>query len=84
VNIARQKREQNEKKFSRWVDLPEGGRRYWFEVRGRFGWKALYVKEVDAGEETTRFRQEIYNDHGDLVEVHEKFPVDKGHKKIER
>ncbi len=84
MNIARQKREQNEKKFSRWVDLPEGGRRYWFEVRGRFGWKALYVKEVDAGEETTRFRQEIYNDHGDLVEVHEKFPVDKGHKKIER
>lgn len=28
------------------------------------------------------FYQEIYNSNGNLVEVHEKFPADKGHGKI--
>jgi hypothetical protein len=46
---------------------------------GRLGWKARYVKEVDLMEETTRFYQEIYNGKGELVEIHEKFPIDKGH-----
>lgn len=78
------KRKQNEKKFEAWEDLPEGGRRYWFEVIGRSGWKARYVKEVDAEERTVKFYQEIYDDQGKLVEVHEKYPVDKGHRKIER
>jgi len=36
---------------------------------------------VDASETTVRFWQEIYDDHGKLVETHEKFPVDKGHQK---
>jgi len=40
---------------------------------------ARYVKEVDENEVTTRFFQEIYDDGGRLVEVHEKFPRDKGH-----
>lgn len=84
MDRPRPKRGQNEKKFSKWVDLPGGGRRYWFEVKGKFGWKAKYVKEVDAGEETTRFCQEIYDERGDLVETHEKFPIDKGHRKVER
>lgn len=78
-----QKRTQNEKKFAQWTDLPDGGRKYWFEVKGKSGWKARYVKEVDHHEQTTRFLQEIYNETGRLVEVHEKFPIDKGHHKIE-
>jgi hypothetical protein len=47
------------------------------------GWKARYLKEVDAGEATTRFWQEIYDDRGTLVEIHEKYPVDTGHRKTQ-
>jgi hypothetical protein len=72
----------NEKKFPNWEKLPNGGRRYWLEVKGRHGWQARYIKEVDAMEETIKFYQEIYDGNGNLVEIHEKFPVDKGNKKI--
>lgn len=75
-------RDLNEKKFEHWVELKNGGRRYWFEVKGRHKWKARYVKEVDSHEKTTRFYQEIYDDTGKLVEIHEKYPVDKGHRKV--
>jgi len=34
-------RSQNETKFSHWEDLPGGGRRYWIDVEGRQGWRAL-------------------------------------------
>jgi hypothetical protein len=37
---------------------------------------------VDANENTVRFRQEIYDDAGKLVETHEEFPVAKGHQKV--
>ena len=74
-------RGQNEKKFGQWDELADGGRRYFLEVRGRFGWRARYLKEVDANEVTLRFWQEIFDDSGVLVEVHEKYPVDKGHQK---
>lgn len=63
-------------------ELPDGGRLYRLEVRGRLGWHALYKKEVDAGEATIRFWQEIFDDQGRLVEIHEKYPLDKGHKKV--
>jgi len=76
-----QKRIQNERKFPHSVEMPGGGRKYWFEITGKSGWKAMYVKEVNASEETMRFYQEIYNERGILVEIHEKFPIDKGHKK---
>ncbi len=76
-------RVQNEKKFGNWVDLPNGGRRYWLDVAGRMGWRARYWKEVDAQETTLRFWQEIFDDQGRLVEIHEKYPVDKGHQKAE-
>jgi len=76
------KRRLNEKKFSNWEDLPNGGRRYWLEVKGRHGWRAKYIKEVNEKEETIKFYQEIYNKEGELVEIHEKFPVDKGHKRL--
>lgn len=76
------KRRQHEKKFGSWQELPGGGRRYWYEVHGRHGWKARYVKEVDADEATLRFSQEIYDNRGELVEIHEKYPIDTGHKKV--
>ena len=54
-------RAQNEKKFGHWDELPGGGRRYWLDVTGRLGWRARYLKEVDAQEITLRFWQEIYD-----------------------
>jgi hypothetical protein len=75
-------RSRNEQKFGQWDELPGGGRRYRLDVPGRFGWLGRYLKEVDANEMTVRFWQEIYDDTGKLVETHEKFPVDKGHRKV--
>ena len=57
-------------------------RRYYLDVKGRMGWRARYLKEVDANEQTVRFWQEIHDEHGKLVEVHEKYPGDKGHQKV--
>ena len=42
----------------------------------------MYVKVVDEEEKTLRFYQEIYNDQGELVEIHEKYPQDKGHQPV--
>jgi len=74
-------RAQNEKKFGQWEELPGTGRRYRLDVSGRQGWLSRYFKEVDANEKTVRFWQEIFDESGKLVEVHEKYPVDKGHRK---
>ena len=74
--------QQNEKKFGSWEELAGGGRRYRLEMTGRLGWRAHYLKEVDAGERTLKFWQEIYDGQGKLVEIHEKYPVDKGHQKV--
>ena len=74
-------RTQNEKKFDQWDNLPGGGRRYRLEVQGRMGWRARYQKEVDGNETTLCFWQEIYDEAGRLVEIHEKYPVDQGHRK---
>ena len=75
-------REQNERKFGRWDELPDGARRYVREYAGRAGGRARYIKEVDASEATTRFAQEIYARDGRLISVHEKLPVDLGHRKM--
>jgi hypothetical protein len=75
-------RQQNETKFRNWETLPNGGRRYKLDVSKRFGWRASYFKEVDAADTTIRFWQEVYDGSGKLVETHEKFPMDKGHKKV--
>lgn len=74
-----QKRRQNERKFGVWDELFDGSRRYFYEVQGRHGWSARYVKEVDDSEQTIKFYQEIYDEKGQLVEMHEKYPVNKGH-----
>ncbi|MFZ3065054.1 MAG: hypothetical protein WA277_07225 [Nitrospirota bacterium] len=76
------KRRVNEKKFKKWNELSNGGRKYYLEVKGRHGWKARYIKEVDANEETVKFYQEIYDENGNLIEIHEKYPVDNGHRRI--
>ena len=76
------KRLENEKKFPNFEELPDGPRIYWFELVGKLGWKARYVKTVDADEKTLSFKQEIYDENEKLVEIHEKFPVDKGHIKL--
>ena len=75
-------RAQNERKFKHWEELPNGGRRYIREFAGRADGRARYIKEVDTDERTTRFAQEIYDQTGRLVAVHEKFPVDLGHKQL--
>lgn len=75
-------REQNERKFKHWEELPGGGRRYSRDFVGRAGGHARYIKEVDATDRTVRFAQEIYDQTGRLVSVHEKFPVDLGHKQL--
>ena len=76
-------RAQNERKFKIWEELPKGGgRRYIREFAGRAGGRARYIKEVDANENTVRFAQEIYDASGRLISVHEKFPVDLGHKQL--
>ncbi len=72
-----------EGKFGFWEELPGGGRRYFYKVRGRYGWTACYVKEVDTLEQTVKFCQEIYDNTGHLVEIHEKHPEDKGHAMVE-
>jgi hypothetical protein len=75
-------RKQKEKKFRRWEELPNGGRLYRIEIVGRRGWRAVYLKEVDASEVTVRFGQEIYDVDGRLMEIHEKYPVDTRHRKV--
>jgi hypothetical protein len=75
-------REQNERKYKHWEELPDGGRRYIREFIGRAGGRARYIKEVDETENTIRFAQEVYHASRRLVAVHEKFPVDLGHKQL--
>lgn len=77
------KRRENERTFGTWEELSDGGRRYTLEVLGHHGWTARYVKEVDATEQTIRFRQEVYDDKSRLVEIHEKYPDDRGHVSVE-
>jgi len=76
-------REQNERRFKNWEDLPDGGRRYWYDVIGKRGWLMRYVKNVDANEVTISFYQEIYNAERKLIPVHQKFLEDTGHQVVE-
>jgi len=78
------KRQENEKKFPNCEELSDGSKMYWYEIEGRMGWKARYLKKVDGNDVTLSFWQEIYDEKGVLVEIHEKYPVDKGHIKIEK
>ena len=81
--MLRSKRRDNEKEFGSWDELPDGGRRYWRDVMGRTGGMARYVKVTDKDENTQTFVQEIYDPEGKLIELHEKYPIDKGHKTLQ-
>ena len=80
--MKEEKRRKNETEYDYWIEREGGGRIYSFEVPGKLGWKARYVKEVNNREVTLKFYQEIYDESGILKEIHEKFPVDNGHKKL--
>ena len=75
-------RSQNEHDFPNWEDLPDGGLRYWVDKPGRVRGFARYIKIVDANEVTQRIVQEIYNSEGQLISVHQKYPVDTGHQSV--
>jgi hypothetical protein len=72
-------RKQNEKRFINWQDLPDGGRRYWFDRVGAESGFQRMIKVVDKDEQTIQLLQEIYNEHGKLIERHQKYPQDTGH-----
>lgn len=75
-------RRKNEIEYEQWIEREDGGRIYLFEIPGKSGWKAKYLKEVDIEEVTIRFWPEIYDDKDILREIYEKYPVDKGHQKL--
>ena len=72
-------RERNERKFPFWEELPNGGRRYWKERPGVVFGAQRIVKVVDENEFTLAIVQEVYDDEGNLIESHQKYPVDSGH-----
>jgi hypothetical protein len=75
-------RDQNEKRFKNWEDLPMGGRRYWADRQGMVKGFQRMIKIVDENENTLQLVQEIYNDDNILIERHQKYPVDTGHQKL--
>jgi hypothetical protein len=80
--MDKNRRSKNELEFGSWIEKKDGGRIYFFEIMGKVGWKAKYCKEVNAEEITTKFWQEIYDDQNILREIHEKYPIDKGHQQV--
>lgn len=81
--MKEQKRLKNERKYKHWEELSSGGRLYRYDVKGRSGWLSRYnIKEVDKEENTIRFFQEIYDGNSRLIEIHHKYPEDKGHQRV--
>lgn len=76
-------RARNERRFPQWDDVSGGGQRYYRTIKGRVRGYALYVKVVDENELTVRIVQEIYDDEGNLIAVHQKYPEDTGHVDLE-
>lgn len=75
---------QNEKEYKNWEQLPDGGRRYFRDRKGKInGWQR-FIKIVDVDENTMSVVQEIYNDNGELIGQHQKYPVDTGHQIIQK
>ena len=75
------KRRKNEKEYSTWTELENGGRIYVKKVNAgdKSGNFAQYEKKVDQNEKTITFVQKIIDKSGNVLEIHEKFPIDKGH-----
>lgn len=77
-------REQNEKEYHHWIDLPDGGRRYWRERKGKVIGLQRMVKIVAAQENTLLVVQEIYDETEILLERHQKYPDDTGHEVLKK
>ncbi len=75
-------RQENERRFPNWDELPDGGRRYYAIKRGKVKNYARYIKIVDADENTISFVQEVYDNNDVLIAIHQKYPVDTGHQDI--
>jgi hypothetical protein len=75
-------REQNERRFQNWQEFSDGTRRYWMDRAGAVSGFQRMIKVVDADEKTMQVLQEIYNDEGELIERHQKYPVDTGHERL--
>ncbi|HAY35314.1 MAG TPA: hypothetical protein DCY06_14390 [Bacteroidetes bacterium] len=72
----------NEKYFKDWIEDEKGKRIYKKKITGKFGWYAVYEKAVDNNEKTISFKQNVYDENDKLREVHQKYPIDTGHKKL--
>lgn len=72
-------REQNERQFDQWEDLPGGGRKYWRQRPGGHFGSQMMVRVVDENEVAIRAVQEVYDDEGVMIEQHVKYPEDRGH-----
>lgn len=44
--MNKKKREKNEAEFESWIEKEDGNRIYSFEISGRMGWKARYLKRL--------------------------------------
>jgi len=75
-------RQRNERRFSQWDELPDGGRRYYRMKKGKTAGYARYMKIVDVNEVTLSIVQEIYDDNGRLIAIHQKYPTDTGHQNV--
>jgi hypothetical protein len=67
-------REQNERTFGSWQELPGGGRRYTREYAGRAGGRARYIKEVDAAEQLFALRRKSTTEMAGLCQCMRSFP----------
>jgi hypothetical protein len=69
-----------EESYSSFTQFGSGSRTYYTEMEpGRVSGSHRYALHVDASENVVWFRQEIFDDAGNLVSVHVKLPVDTGH-----
>jgi hypothetical protein len=71
---------EREQKYLFYTQFRSGSRTYYTAKElGRVSGSSRYALHVDASENVVWFRQEIFDDAGNLVEVHVKRPVDTGH-----
>jgi len=79
--MSDKKRNQNEKEFQNWSETQNGGRLYWKETLAgdKSGRVSRYEKTVDCNEITLSFVQKILDRNRNTIEIHEKFPINKGH-----
>jgi hypothetical protein len=81
--MNKKKRIHNEKEFKNKEEIVSGKKLYWKEIESTdgSGKRARYEKIVDINENTISFTQKIYDKNNLLIEIHEKYPIDKGHVK---